>query len=257
MEKTDIISKLKKCGKNFVKLVYPHCYTCLNCDKEIFADGAFCADCQKLIQPIGDNYCACCGRKTTVAMQRCLSCKGDWQIDLARAPFVYSGTVKDLILKYKFADNRYIADFFVQNMLFTYYQFFPPVTAVCFVPTTNDVVFERGFNQSKLLAQKIAESLSVPLLDSFCKQPDAEHQAGLGKKSRQQNATRIYKLKDKTQIANGKILLVDDVLTTGATSGALSALLKKAGAEQVFLLTVASTFFDETPKISNEFDAFE
>ena len=111
---------------------------------------------------------------------------------------------------------------------------------VTFVPMTDKKRYERGYNQSELLAESLCREVGAKCKDLFVKVKETRHQAGLGFSDRRVNLDGAFKLKDARAVKNKKVLIVDDVLTTGATSEELAALLKDKGAKSVYLLTVAS-----------------
>ncbi|MBO7390717.1 MAG: ComF family protein, partial [Clostridia bacterium] len=103
---------------------------------------------------------------------------------------------------------------------------------------------ERGYNQSELLAEIVAESLSLPLdLTSVVREKDTLASSGLegGRKAREENMKDAFRLVSKESIAGKTVLVVDDVITTGTTSSFLAEVLKKGGAKKVYVVTFAST----------------
>ncbi len=114
----------------------------------------------------------------------------------------------------------------------------PPVDAVIAVPLFADRLRERGFNQAALLAAALAEGLARPHLDGpLVRVRPTEHQAHLGREERQANVAAAFAWRGSPPPA--RILLVDDVLTTGATLVACAAALQSAGATEVHGLALA------------------
>jgi ComF family protein len=97
----------------------------------------------------------------------------------------------------------------------------------------------RGFNQAELLAKPIAHRLGVPLARNLKRKKLGKSQAGLDLAERTTNLKDAFYLRHPEQLAGRRILLVDDVMTTGATLRSASALLKKAGARRVCVLALA------------------
>lgn len=121
----------------------------------------------------------------------------------------------------------------------SYYQ--PPAdAAVCYVPISNTRYKERGFNQAKQLAQSLAAQLQLPLLSVFASKAAVKHQLGLSRVQRSANLRRQFSVKAKLKLP-AHVLLVDDVITTGATVNQLSLLLKKHGVQTVSVWTLAVT----------------
>ena len=99
--------------------------------------------------------------------------------------------------------------------------------------------WERGFNQSELLARVVAERLGAPLVNAVCRKRRTPSQAGLTNAQRRTNVAGAFACSKKFSVKDLHVLLVDDVLTTGATASACAAVLKRAGAKRVTVLTLA------------------
>ncbi len=118
-----------------------------------------------------------------------------------------------------------------------------PFDCVLCVPMTKAGLRERGYHQTALLAERIAKTLTVPFFKkALIKVKETPKQSTLGYADRLQNVAHAFQLSaSKENFANKNILLVDDVLTTGATADAISKLLQKAGAKRVTVAVIAST----------------
>jgi len=101
----------------------------------------------------------------------------------------------------------------------------------------------RGFNQSALLARALARRLGLPVSQALRRMRSTAVQAGLSNSSRRQNVAKAFRVRRTggvaANLAGRRILLIDDVLTTGATAAACASALKRGGAARVALLTVA------------------
>jgi ComF family protein len=99
---------------------------------------------------------------------------------------------------------------------------------------------ERGFNQSELLAHELAQRVAQPVCaDALVRRVDTAPQAGLTAAARRRNVVGAFAVKRKASVAGRTVVLVDDVLTTGATAIACATGLRQVGASEVRLLTVA------------------
>ncbi len=98
---------------------------------------------------------------------------------------------------------------------------------------------ERGFNQSELLARELARRRNLPLAKALRRKRAGSVQASLSLAERRRNVAGVFEVRSKRDIQNKRILLIDDVMTTGATASACATVLKRAGAKSVTLLTVA------------------
>jgi ComF family protein len=112
------------------------------------------------------------------------------------------------------------------------------VDAVIPVPLSVKGLRERGFNQSLLLAKCVSDSSGIPLIiDGLVKTSDTPPQIGLPAKKRRTNLKGVFEA--ARDFRDRRLLLVDDVMTTGATANECSLRLRKAGAEDVMVLTLA------------------
>lgn len=101
--------------------------------------------------------------------------------------------------------------------------------------------WQRGFNQSDLLAREIARRWGVPVRRAVKRVKASTPQSGLTKAQRRANVRGVFALRRRASLKGQRVLLVDDVFTTGATASACAKVLKRAGAARVTLLTVART----------------
>ena len=98
---------------------------------------------------------------------------------------------------------------------------------------------ERGFNQSELLAKDLSRRTGIPVANSLRSRKSTAPQAGLTRAQRRTNVAGAFEANGSERINGGYVLLIDDVLTTGATAAVCAAVLKRAGARRVTVLTLA------------------
>lgn len=108
------------------------------------------------------------------------------------------------------------------------------------VPISTKRKMQRGYNQSFLIAKKIAKSLNLEIINNcLYKDKNIIEQSKLNKEDRQKNIQGVYKLKNKEKLVNKKILLIDDIYTTGSTVNECCKILKQANPRKIDIFTIA------------------
>ena len=234
----DFIEKLKSI---FVKSVYNPEWRCLSCGKEIFDGQKFCQKCLDSL-PYNDRYiCNHCGRKVIAPEPYCSTCKGKLtSIDMARSFFVYEKPVSNMIQGFKYSNKQYLSDYFASCLSKIYFNNYFRADFLVYVPMTKKAEQKRGYNQSRLLCEGLSKIVNVPILDCLVKEKETKRQATLTKTERLKNLEKAFKVVDKKSVKDKVLVLVDDVTTTGSTAEVIAERLKKAGAKNVYLITVAS-----------------
>lgn len=147
------------------------------------------------------------------------------------------------IRQWKFQQDFACGEFLCQQMAEACQQFAasgkPIPQAVCFVPMSRERRKERGFNQAQQLAAIIAATWQLPLLDVF-QSKSSHHQVGLTRQQRRANLRRQFRLQHRDKLPE-HLLLVDDVITTGATIDQLCRLLRKHQVKRIDVWTLAIT----------------
>lgn len=218
-------------------------WRCLVCGDEVFAEGSyFCPRCEGTLPKNDGAICDHCGRSVPVAQSYCYDCKNQMtEVDRARSCYSYRPPVSGLIQAFKYNGKKYLAEAFACDLARLYFSHYLAADYTVFVPMTPAREKERGFNQTALLAEELSDRIGVPLLaDALVKTRDTPRQANLSGKERRENLEGSFRVHRRKEVKDKTILLVDDVLTTGATAETVARALKSAGAKKVYLLTVAS-----------------
>lgn len=157
--------------------------------------------------------------------------------------FRYNGIVRDKIVQYKFNDKPYIYRSFVNLILKNkeIYSFLKNYDIIVSVPISKKRKLERGYNQCELIAKDISRNICTLALETrvLYKKINNVPQSTLSKFDRLNNVKNVYGLKNYNVVKDKKIILFDDVFTTGSTANECSRLLKLAGARTVDVLTIA------------------
>lgn len=226
----------KQIRKRLIEIAFPLNFTCDICGVETFGDN-LCADCKKTVPFNDGTTCPLCGRRT-VRPELCLECKEKPpRFKRAVSAIVHEDGGIILVKKFK-SGGAYLKEFFA-DLLVKKLKDFPPLDGIVFVPMTKKSLRKRGYNQSRLLAESVGERISVPvILSALEKIADTKEQKQLTKAERAENLSKCFKVSDPAAIKGKTLLLIDDVLTTGATAETLCGLLLNAGAAAVYLATV-------------------
>lgn len=233
--------------KNFVRglgeALFPENFTCDVCGTEIY-EGHICPNCLKTVTFNDKTVCPVCGRRT-VRPEICLECKADLPpFKKAASVFVYDGGACVLVSKFK-NGNGYLKEYFAEELVKKLKEL-PPADCIVYVPMTKKAVNRRGYNQSKLLAESVSERTGVPCIkNAVVKEKETAAQKTLTKKERAENLASCFRVLKRSEIKGKNVLVIDDVLTTGATSAAVTNKLIAAGAKQVYLATVASVEYKQ------------
>ena len=148
----------------------------------------------------------------------------------------YSGIMRRLIIDFKFKGKLSYGEIISEIMTEKILEKNLKDQVITYVSMHKKKEGERGYNQSKILAEKIARNLDLPCQDVFEKVIDTKFQVGLKKFDREENLRDAFEVKNYAE----EIIIVDDVITTGATISELTKIAKKAGIKKVTALIAAT-----------------
>ena len=221
---------------------------CPGCGEIVDGDDRFCAGCFAQLQGLGPPQCACCGLPLPHdgdAAALCGACLAQPPaFARARAPFAYGGPARQLVLALKHGRRLPLARMMARAMLRVAGDL--PADAV-FVPVPSHAMrlWQRGFKQAAEIARQLSRQAGRPLaVDALARIKATPSTRGLTRRARLKNVAGAFRLARADQINGRTVILVDDVMTTGATVSACAAQLLKAGARQVEVLTYARTLRD-------------
>lgn len=161
----------------------------------------------------------------------------------ADAALIYQDFVRRAMHAYKFQYRRAYADWFAQltgDCLSGWLDMWRP-EVITFVPLSAARHLQRGYNQSALVARLIARRFALPCERMLRKRLWVRAQSGVAHALRAKNVQKAFCARSGAAIAGKRVLLVDDVITTGATAEACVQLLRAAGAEAIFVLSMTKT----------------
>ncbi len=255
----DIHPFLQRFSQAFLDAIFPP--KCLICgafdglvpDNKVSSDSPahvtasyFCEACRKGLAPIASPFCSKCGLPFISREgedHTCSECLVEEKyFRRARAFGVYDGSLMDAIHRFKYAKRASFARPLSALVRVTFFRFWDvnSIHLIVPVPLHMKRLRERGFNQSFLLIRRWARQEGLPFDGlTLSRSRWTEPQTALSRKERHKNIKGAFAVKDPEKIVGQKILLVDDVYTTGSTVNECARVLMEAGAKFVDVLTLA------------------
>ncbi len=195
--------------------------------------------------------CPYCSKIISRNLNECIVCRAQFPKypriepvpsgEICVAPFSYDSTVRQAIINYKFKGKRYNAKSFSCALCGVIENIYKDMDfdVVCCVPLSAKRKRQRGFNQSEIIARNVAEYFEKPFESLLIKKIDNKEQHSLSAEDRIKNVIGVYSPKNLDAIKGRKILIIDDVATTGNTLAECCKVLKDNGAEFVICATAA------------------
>ncbi len=230
-----MLPQVTKLGGIALNLLFPQ--WCIGCGKEGIL---ICSSCQSSLPRVMPPLCPKCGRPqpSGILCPSCVSWRAE--IDGIRAPFRFDGVMRQAIYQLKYRNLRTLAAPLAR--LLNDYLVTSPVPGEVLVPVPlhQKRLRERGYNQSSLLARELSKLINLPVIDDcLLRQRHALPQARTPTvEERQSNVANAFTCRDD-RLRDKRVLLFDDVATSGATLGACATALKAAGATSVWGLALA------------------
>ncbi len=216
-------------------LFYPR--WCVGCGRR--SSDVLCRTCFGSLPFLRGPACGRCGLPTAVAVPVCGACKNvDFAFETARAPLRYEGVGKEIVHALKYRGYTAVVDRLAAPLLAEVVEDPDAYDAVVPVPLHGARLRRRGFNQAALLARGLAGRINTPVSDTLQVVRSTRDQVELSAAERRRNVAGAFSAKTRTR---GRLLLVDDVFTTGATTSACAAALLDAGAAEVHAITLCRT----------------
>ena len=220
---------------------------CLLCGKIMVDRNGLCPECFNTINFISAPYCAKCGQPLPPENAKpgmlCPHCLADNRspFRMNRAVVKYDDSSKPLILNFKFRDHTENAPFLAQWLALGGKDIFKAgVDVMIPIPLHYTRLLKRRYNQSALLAKELSKLTGIPVdFKSVIRHRKTRPQVEFSGHERVKNVKNAFMVKNPQEIKGRKILLIDDVMTTGSTLKECALTLKAAGAQSVDSLTVA------------------
>jgi ComF family protein len=213
---------------------------CVACEQEL-ERGLVCPDCYDLIRIVGSPICSICGRPTSDTTL-CLTCKKNRpQFDRVRAWALFLPPVDKVIHAFKYSNRRSLARLLGHSMSRVLASDTVLSAAdICVpVPLHGGRQRDRGYNQAELLGRVISEENGIPMVRCLSRTRNTPTQTKLDDAARWDNVSGAFRHRGTEPLDGRRVLLIDDVMTTGATLHACAAALKGCGAQAVYGLVCA------------------
>jgi ComF family protein len=219
---------------NILDLFFPK--RCVTCGK---IGNYFCQSCLFKIEYIKHQVCPVCSENSIDGTTH-YKCQKKYSLDGIFALAHFKGPVKNAIHVFKYRLVSDISGYLANLILDNYPSFLPKFDYFIPVPLHGKRMRERGFNQSKLLADQIGRKLDVEVLDNaLIRKKATKSQAELEKKERMKNILGAFEWEQKVNLKGKKIGLIDDVSTTFSTVSECCKILKRSGATCVWGIVFA------------------
>ncbi len=218
-------------------LIYPpFCQVC-----NTVGEDYLCAECIEKIDIIGPIHCRTCGMPTE--QFKCSDCQvREYYFESASSAGVFDGALKEAIHQLKYNSRVVLADPLAEIMVrsFPDTRLVGKIDVVVPIPIHHSRYLERGFNQAEELASRFSKCLGLTLSkNALVKTKKTPHQVGLPHELRFINVQGVFRVNNPASIAEKRVLLIDDVFTTGSTLNEAAKALTDAGAISVYAYTLA------------------
>ena len=233
---------LQTAGRTVADIIVPP--VCLGCHTALAAHDTLCPDCWRGIDFIRPPLCDRLGLPMPFdAGERMISAAADPPVyDRARAVARYDGTMRDLVLSLKFHDQQQARRLFGRWLVDAGRDLVDDAEIIVPVPLSRMRLIWRRFNQSAVLAQEVGRLTGIPFQPlALVRTRRTRPQPGLTRNERAANVRGAFDVPAayRAEISGRAVLLIDDVVTTGATISACAKALKSSGARRVDVLVLA------------------
>ncbi len=223
-----------------INLIFPR--RCPVCDEPVYPHGErICTPCLLRWKRITDPWCLKCGKKLFEEGEYCQDClKGRHGFHRGRSLYEYK-SVSDAIYRFKYGGRQEYAEFFGQEMAFYLEDFIRKVDPEGLVPVPlfKKREKERGYNQAERLATVVGECLKIPVYTDFLvRNKNTIPLKTLNPQERQNNLKKAFNV-GRNDVKLRRVLIVDDIYTTGSTLDEMSAVMRTFGVEEINFITLA------------------
>ena len=223
-----------------LNILYPA--RCPVCHGIIRGKGDVCDGCRKRLRYVQEPKCKKCGKEMeNPELEYCTDCQRfSHAFDRGAAVFIYDEVMRKSISMFKYHNRREYADFYAKEMAVSCQRFLESCApeVILPVPVHKQKKRKRGFNQSELVAKKLGKLLNIPVDTKYLMRMEKTMpQKELTRLQRKQNLKKAFTISNKEKHYE-RVLVVDDIYTTGATVDAISEILRENQTKIIFFLTI-------------------
>lgn len=232
--------KLRSVFHDILRQLYPD--RCPVCDRVLFHT-LICPECAKKLKYVRQPVCYSCGKPFTDANKEyCADCmKRRHEFRQGKAVFYYQGQVQGILYRYKYSNRRDYTEFLASEAARIYGDWVRRcgIEAVIPVPLSKKKKRRRGYNQAEVFAKRFSQLTGLPFYaKQLARVRDTIPQKQLSVEERKNNLKNAFKIV-RNVVNLKKVLLVDDIYTTGSTIDAAASALKQAGVQDVYFLCIS------------------
>ena len=243
-------SGLVRLGARALDWIYPP--VCLHCAEPVVVPDSLCAACFRAMQPITRPFCPVLGLPFAADIgpeaRSAQAIADPPPYRRARSAYVYNDTARALVGRFKYRDRPEVARFLARAMLSACADILDDKPVLVPVPLHRGRLWARRYNQSLELARQLARLTGLDLAPGVVRRiRPTRQQVGLGSAQRARNVAGAFQAApDAFELIAGRpVALIDDVITTGATVGAVTRALTRAGVLQIDVMSFARVVLEE------------
>jgi competence protein ComFC len=227
-------------------LVYPEVCQVCEASRATPAEGFVCGNCRAEVRFIREPFCERCGRPFEGDITQsfeCANCREmEWHFRSARSAVIARDPVLEVIHRYKYQRALWFEPFLAELLIQSAESFLAGQSGMLIVPVPLHPTKEREreFNQAGRLANRLAAATGLPVNKRLLRRvAPTRTQTQLSRQERLANVRNAFAMRSGRRLNGERVVLVDDVFTTGATTNACARVLMEAGAGEVYVWTVA------------------
>ena len=227
--------------RNPLRWLFPDRFTCVCCGREVFNGKRICDRCAEALTKNEFHACVRCGMPFPGEGLYCGRCAPlTVCFERAYSVYVYDEAFKPLLYRFKERGERYLADFFAEEMASYLKSYAIEADLLTYVPASVRRRRMRGFDQSELLCRALSRASGIPARQLLERVQDRPEQKELSGKERRENLKGAFRLVRPRQTVTERVLLIDDVVTTLATVNECCRILSRVCENGVKVFTICT-----------------